>query len=427
MRPMRDSGIVYLGKIPSDWTVTPAKHVLIKQSRPLRPDDEIVICSNRGKVVFRGEKNPGLVSMTESGYQGVNPGDLLIHGMDTWHGAIAVSEIKGKCTGVVHVCESSEDKKYIAYYLQSLAFRNVYKAFSNGVRQNTSDFRSWQKTGEIPLVLPPRDEQRRLSEYLDAKCNEIDKAISAAEASISEYELYKKSLVFHAVTKGLSPSVYFVDSGIDWVGDIPAHWQKSRWKYLLTERVEKNDPIIMTEILSLSASQGVVPYSERKGGGNKAKSDLSAYKIARRGDIVLNSMNVVSGSVALSQYDGCVSPVYYMYYSAADHVDIEYFNLLFQIIQFQKSLFGLGNGIMYKESSTGKLNTVRMRIPAQVLSSLWLPVPPLNEQHQIVEWLNGKIVEIEKNVEAKQGIIEELRAYKKSLIYEVVTGKREVR
>ena len=174
MRPMRDSGIVYLGKIPSDWTVTPAKHVLIKQSRPLRPDDEIVICSNRGKVVFRGEKNPGLVSMTESGYQGVNPGDLLIHGMDTWHGAIAVSEIKGKCTGVVHVCESSEDKKYIAYYLQSLAFRNVYKAFSNGVRQNTSDFRSWQKTGEIPLVLPPRDEQRRLSEYLDAKCNEID-------------------------------------------------------------------------------------------------------------------------------------------------------------------------------------------------------------------------------------------------------------
>lgn len=116
-----------------------------------------------------------------------------------------------------------------------------------------------------------------------------------------------------------------------------------------------------------------------------------------------------------------------MYYSAADHVDIEYFNLLFQTIQFQKSLFGLGNGIMYKESSTGKLNTVRMRIPAQVLSSLWLPVPPLNEQHQIVEWLNGKIVEIEKNVEAKQGIIEELRAYKKSLIYEVVTGKREVR
>lgn len=332
MRTMKNSGIVYLGEIPASWCITPAKHVLVKQCREIRPDDEIVICSNKGKVVYRGEKNPGLVSMTEDGYQGVNPGDLLIHGMDTWHGAIAVSEIKGKCTGVVHVCESREDKRYIAYYLQSLAFRNVYKAFSNGVRQNTSDFRSWQKAGEIPLVLPPREEQQVLADYLDAKCKEIDKAIATAESSISEYEAYKKSVIFQTVTKGLDSDAPMKDSGIDWVGSVPAFWGLSRWKYLLCERNEKNDPIVMTDILSLSASQGVVPYSERKGGGNKAKSDLSGYKIARRGDIVLNSMNVVSGSVALSKYDGCVSPVYYMYFAKDSSICIEYYNYLFQSI-----------------------------------------------------------------------------------------------
>ena len=145
------------------------KDVLSKQSRQISDDDQIVICSNQGKVTYRGEKNPGLVSMTENGYQGVNPGDLLIHGMDTWHGAIAISGIRGKCTGVVHVCESRQSKRFIAYYLQSLAFRNVYKALSNGVRQNTSDFRSWQKAGSIPIVLPLLSEQCRIADYLDSK------------------------------------------------------------------------------------------------------------------------------------------------------------------------------------------------------------------------------------------------------------------
>ena len=110
MRELKTCSFEWENKIPKEWMEVRLKDVLSKQSRQISDDDQIVICSNQGKVTYRGEKNPGLVSMTENGYQGVNPGDLLIHGMDTWHGAIAISGIRGKCTGVVHVCESRQSK-----------------------------------------------------------------------------------------------------------------------------------------------------------------------------------------------------------------------------------------------------------------------------------------------------------------------------
>lgn len=197
---LRNSGLEWIKLIPKGWNVTRAKNVLQKLERPVTPNDEIVICSNKGKVIFRGEKNPGLVSLTEEGYQGVQPGDLLIHGMDTWHGAIAVSSISGKCTSVVHVCESQENKKYIAYYLRNLAYRNVYKAISSGIRQNTSDFRSWDKLGNVPVLIPPMDEQEEIANYLDMLCGKIDALIAEKQSLIIDLESYKKSLIYEVVT-----------------------------------------------------------------------------------------------------------------------------------------------------------------------------------------------------------------------------------
>ena len=199
-RTLKESGLEWITRVPTEWRVTKAKHVLTKLEREMLPTDEIVICSNSGLVFYRGDKSTGLVSMTENGYQGVEPGDLLIHGMDTWHGAIAVSTIRGKCTSVVHVCDSKENKQYIAYYLQSLAFRNVYKAITNGVRQNTSDYRSWDKAGTIQLILPPYDEQCEIAAYLDKKCAEIDKLIEKKSALLEEMSNYKKAVIYEYVT-----------------------------------------------------------------------------------------------------------------------------------------------------------------------------------------------------------------------------------
>ena len=116
------------------------------------------------------------------------------------------------------------------------------------------------------------------------------------------------------------------DSGISWLGEYPSDWELKKIKYCLQERVEKNNPVRTTEILSLTAKQGVIPYDQKEGGGNKPKEDVSAYRLAYPGDIVMNSMNILSGSVGLSQYFGCVSPVYYMLRPWKVTEDVRYYN-----------------------------------------------------------------------------------------------------
>jgi len=155
----------------------------------------------------------------------------------------------------------------------------------------------------------------------------------------------------------------YKDSHLEWLGIFPEDWELKRIKYCLQERVEKNNPVRTSDILSLTAKQGVIPYELKEGGGNKPKEDISAYRLAYPGDIVMNSMNILSGSVGLSEYYGCVSPVYYMLRPINDDEDVRFYNIYFQTTMFQRSLYGLGNGILIKESGNGKLNTIRMRIP----------------------------------------------------------------
>ena len=211
------------------------------------------------------------------------------------------------------------------------------------------------------------------------------------------------------------------DSGISWLGEYPSGWELKKIKYCLQERVEKNNPIRTTEILSLTAKQGVIPYDQKEGGGNKPKEDVSAYRLAYPGDIVMNSMNILSGSVGLSQYFGCVSPVYYMLRPWKAAEDVRYYNYIFQTTMFQRSLFGLGNGILIKESGNGKLNTIRMRIPMDKFGGLFIPVAPIDEQKRIADFLDAKCAEIDALTADIQTQIGTLEQYKRSVITETVT------
>lgn len=211
------------------------------------------------------------------------------------------------------------------------------------------------------------------------------------------------------------------DSGISWLGEYPSDWELKKIKYCLQERVEKNNPVRTTEILSLTAKQGVIPYDQKEGGGNKPKEDVSAYRLAYPGDIVMNSMNILSGSVGLSQYFGCVSPVYYMLRPWKAIEDVRYYNYIFQTTMFQRSLFGLGNGILIKESGNGKLNTIRMRIPMDKFGGLFIPVAPIDEQKRIADFLDAKCAEIDALTADIQAQIDTLEQYKRSIITETVT------
>lgn len=212
------------------------------------------------------------------------------------------------------------------------------------------------------------------------------------------------------------------DTQISWIGHIPAHWDLKKIKYVFWERKENNNPIQTENLISLTIDKGVIPHSEKTGGGNKPKEDLTKYKIVRPGDIVLNSMNVIAGAVGISKYFGIVSPVYYMLIPVDQDSTKEYFHHLFRTELFQKSLYGLGNGILIKENDeTGKLNTIRMRIPMDKLGDQLIPVPPLDEQKIISRYLDKKTSQIDSLINKIEKKIELLKEQRISLINQYVT------
>ena len=386
----------WVGGIPKGWNRVPLKRIAWKLNRPTRPDDPIVVCTNKGKAEYRGEKSPGLVSLTGNGYQGVLSEDLLIHGMDTWHGAIAVSDISGQCTSVVHVCDSNENKRFLSYYLRALSFRGVYKAFSNGVRQNTSDFRSWMKAGEIPVVLPSLEAQRRIANYLDEKCAQIDRAIEAAEESIEELLRYRSSCLEETFNR------------------LDGTYPKVKLKYVLEESKEKSVDGI-GEPLSITIASGVLRSSELEI-PNPASSMVGA-KVVRAGDLVFNKLKAYFGVMYVSPYDGLISSEYAIYRALnPDALSLKYIEYLVhtnQIIdEFIIRISGVADGFR--------------RLYTSDLFNISITLPPLRVQERAVRELNSLYDSVDASIAVKKSIIADLKAYKQSLIYEVVTGKRGV-
>ncbi len=197
---MKDSKIFYLGQINKTWNLTKVGYCCKKLYRPFEPSDEALVCSNKGKVVPRGDTLIGLMTSDDNAMQGICKGDIAIHGMDTWHGAIACSEYDGKITRVVHVCKADGDNRFVVYWLQHLAFVGVYKLISNGVRGNTSDFRSWDKVADIYVPNPIKEEQQQIADYLDSKCSEIDTLIADKKRQLDILADYKKSIIYEYVT-----------------------------------------------------------------------------------------------------------------------------------------------------------------------------------------------------------------------------------
>ena len=197
---MKDSKIFYLGQINKTWNLTKVGYCCKKLYRPFEPSDEALVCQNKGKVIPRGDTLIGLMTSDDNAMQGICKGDIAIHGMDTWHGAIACSDYDGKITRVVHVCKAYGDNRFVVYWLQHLAFVGVYKLISNGVRGNTSDFRSWDKVADIYVPNPLKEEQQQIADFLDSKCSEIDILIADKKRQLNILADYKKSLIYEYVT-----------------------------------------------------------------------------------------------------------------------------------------------------------------------------------------------------------------------------------
>ena len=207
-----------------------------------------------------------------------------------------------------------------------------------------------------------------------------------------------------------------IDSNIEWLGKIPTNWIVQPLKRVLNERNELNKSEEETFLLSLTIQDGIIPYSEKTGGGNKAKEDISKYKIVKKNDIVINSMNVVVGASGISKYDGLVSPVYYIFFETNKSC-ARFYNYMFLNQTFEDHLFGLGNGILVKiNEDNGKMNTIRKKIPIDKLKNEFVLVPPLEEQIKISNYLDNKVSLIDETIENNKKEIDLLEEYKCSSI-----------
>lgn len=197
---VKDSRIFYMAPYNTEWTLSKIGYECTKLCRDFEENDTALICSNKGKILIRSEEATGKMVSEDNAMQGIRKDDIAIHGMDTWHGAIASSDYDGKITRVVHVCDSKQNKKFVVYYLQHLAFQGVYKLISNGIRGNTSDFRSWDKVSDIYFAFPNLNEQKAICDYLDRIIEKSDAIICEKKAQIEILDNYKKSLIYEYVT-----------------------------------------------------------------------------------------------------------------------------------------------------------------------------------------------------------------------------------
>lgn len=300
--------------------------------------------------------------------------------------------------------------KYLYHALRSKDFTDQFYLNMTGLIGGVSV----NALKNISISLPKEEGQQTIiSYYLDKKCYQVDRLIANVQAQIEKLKSFKQSLITEVVTKGLDKTVTMKDSGIEWIGEIPATWNTIRVKQLLKERKERSIEG-SEEPLSMSQKLGLVPTKMLDSIPNIASSFVGA-KLAYTNDLVFNKLKAHLGVFSVSKYDGLVSPDYAVYYSTG-MVDLKYLEYLFKtpqcISEFRKKSTGIAAGLT--------------RLYTDGLFSIECPFPSKDEQSEIVKYLNDKCEQIDRLITIKQTKIEKLEQYKKSLIYEYVTGKKQV-
>ena len=270
-----------------------------------------------------------------------------------------------------------------------------------------------QRLKSFPIPIPPLSEQKAIADFLDKKCAEIDGLLADLEAEVKTLAEYKKSIIAETVTRGLNPNAPMKQSGIPWAETIPAHWTTEKGKYLFVLRRTKGNPHNL-ELMSPTQKFGVIPQSQVEGVVLvKEKTDLNTFRTIRPGDFCI-SLRSFQGGFEYSKYEGVVSPAYQVFYPIKPIAD-GYFKYMFKSDGF----------ISYINTFSMSLRDGK-NIAFEDFGNSYIPTPPIEEQEAIAAYLNRKCAMIDQSTADKQTQIETLKSYKSSLIYEYVTGKKQV-
>lgn len=412
---MKDSGIEWVGEIPNHWVVMPNKYLMRKQKvvYPIYKGQAILSLTMKG-VIERDLDAGGKMPSSFDGYQYVKSGNLLLCLFDI--------DVTPRCAGLI-LQDGVTSPAYSQYIMRQKAYAPFYSYYYVMV-DNTKELLHMAKNlrhslneeqfGAIKAPVPPLSEQKAIAEFLDKKCGEVDALIADIQQEVDALEQYKRSVITESVTKGLDSSVPMKDSGAGWMPTVPAHWLVEKIKYHLHLKTQKN--MSDRQVLSLYRDYGIVPKDSRDDNHNVTSEDTSSYRFVRVGDFVVNKMKAWQGSVAVSQYEGIVSPAYFVYEFIDESFDKKYFHYLLRNKSYTIEFMRLSGGIRVGQWD----------LPAEAFENTLVLIPPIEEQQQIADYLDKKCKEIEEIIADKQSQIETLELYKKSLIYEYVTGKKEV-
>ncbi len=432
-REMKDSGIEWIGDIPKHWNIIKYKYIISSNdggvwgNDPLNDgNDKIVIRSTEqtidGKWCITSPATRDLSEINLDNSR-IELGDLLIT-------KSSGSDLHiGKTTLADEYFESNEC--YFSNFIQRIRCNNYFPKllwylFNSNIVRNQFVYlqNSTSGIGNINaeiienLILPssPLSEQKAIADFLDKQCAEIDAVIEQTKATIEEYKKLKQSVITEAVTKGIRGNRPMKDSGIEWIGEIPADWDVVRIKTLFDYRNERNEkPLEEVNLISLYTDLGVVQHCDLEATtGNKA-TNADGYKLVYENDIVVNIILCWMGAIGRSAYTGVTSPAYDVY-SPKEGTNSKFYHHLFRTQGFSGDCYKVGRGIM----------AMRWRTYSDQFRAIKVVAPPKEEQEEIIDCLDQKCAEIDALVTKKEQIVVELEAYKKSLIYEVVTGKREV-
>lgn len=426
MREMKDSGIEGIGEIPSDWKLSYLQYYadIVRGGSP-RPIEKYMSDTEEGYNWIKiGDTTKGcryITSVKEkiiaaglTKTRRVSQGDLLLTNSMSF-GEAYILQVNG-CIHDGWLAFSNLrniDKNYLYYYLISDSSKVQFeKSSDGGVVQNLNI----DKVKHTYICIPQIDEQKKIADFLDKKCAEIDILTSDIQKQIDTLEQYKKSVITEAVTKGLNPDAEMKDSGVDWIGDIPSDWETIKIGRLFSIRNERNTkPMDEVQLLSLYTGIGVFPHGEQEERGNKAVT-VEGYKIVYKNDIVVNIILAWMGAIGISEYDGVTSPAYDIYVPDTRRVIPHFYHYVFRTKGIAGECYKYGRGIML----------MRWRTYAQEFKQISVPFPSIETQQEIADYLDKKCSEIDTIISDKKKQLEVITEYKKSLIYEYVTGKKEV-
>lgn len=305
------------------------------------------------------------------------------------------------------------DLKYFNYILSSL-YRSgyVWKHIKQTTGIQNLDVISYLNE---KFLIPSIEEQYKIVNVLDELTLRIKSIVDENKQSIKELKKYKQSLITEAVTKGLDTNVEMKDSGLEWVGKVPKDWELKKVRYFLKETSVKNHPD--EEVLSLYRDYGVIPKDSRDDNHNVTSTNTSGYKLVNVNNVVINKMKAWQGSIAVSKYRGIVSPAYFIYEVVDNSIDFKFLHYVLRNNIYLDEYMRISAGLRIGQWDLNK----------NEFKNLLYPFPNnIVEQQKIVSYLEKQTSRIDKLIEDKTNFIEELESYKKSIIYEYVTGKKEV-